>query len=179
MIQLVRGSVDPKWIEIRQGKEVLQEIEVHFKLWKIPKSFENVDAALTWLDETENKQARNRAYRLLSARSYPSTVLRKKLQECGYSDRVCSLVLKKLDEQGLLQDEEFWASFVRSEFRKGNGPRLIELKGKVKGMPPHYVRAHIDEEMQRAQIKKLEKKGFQSLMRKGFDVQLLVEFFRQ
>ena len=179
MIQLVRGSVDPKWIEIQRDGEVLQEIEVCFNLRKIPKSFESQEEALTWLKETEYKQARNRAYHLLSARSYPSTVLIQKLQENGYSDSVCQAVIKKLEEQGLIQDEDFWATFVRREFQKGNGPRLIELKGRVKGMPPHYVRAYIDDDMQREKIKNLEKKGFQSLMRKGFDVQLLVEFFRQ
>ncbi len=179
MIQLVRGSVDPKWIEVQRDGVVLQEIEVRFNLKKIPKSFESEEAALTWLKETEHKQARNRAYYLLSARSYPSTILVQKLKDNGYSDVVCEAVLKKLEEQGLIQDEDFWAGFVRREFQKGNGPRLIELKGKVKGMPARYVRAHIDDDMQREKIKKLEKKGFQTLMRKGFDVQLLVEFFRQ
>jgi SOS response regulatory protein OraA/RecX len=86
--------------------------------------------------------------------------------------------MQKLEMQGLLQDDDFWVSFVRREFRKGNGPRLIELKGKAKGMPSHFVRSQISDEMQKEKIEQLQKKGYQSLLRKGFDPEFLSEFFR-
>lgn len=179
MFQLVKASIDPKWMEIREDGVVVQEVEVHFRLWKIPKSFGALDEVLAWLDKTERKQAKNRAYRLLSSRAYPSSVLKKKMEESGYSARLCSEIVDELQVAGYVQDQDFWVSFVRSEFRKGNGPRLIELKGKVKGMPVQIVRGQISDEMQREKIQQLEKKGFQSLMRKGFDPELLVEFFRR
>ncbi len=178
MFQLVKAAIDPKWMEIQDNGVVVQEVEVHFRLWKIPKSFASLEEVLEWLDKTERKQAKNRAYRLLSARAYPSTLLKKKLEECGYSARLCNELLDELQTAGYLQDDDFWTSYVKVEFRKGNGPRLIELKGRAKGMPVHVVRAQISDEMQRAKIQQLEKKGFQSLMRKGFDPQLLVEHFR-
>jgi len=178
MIQLVRAIVDPKWVEIQENGVVLQEVEVLFRLWKIPKSFDNLEEALEWLRRTEHKQAKNRAYRLLSSRAYPSTILKKKMEESGYSEKLCDEIVRELQSSGYVQDQDFWSSFVRLEFKKGNGPRLIELKGKIKGMPVHLVREQISDEMQRDKIKQLGKKGFPFLMRKGFDVELLVEFFR-
>jgi SOS response regulatory protein OraA/RecX len=179
MIQLIRAEIDPQWMEIRENGVVVQEVEVHFRLWKIPKSFGSLAEVLEWLNQTERKQAKNRAYRLLSSRAYPSSVLKKKLEGAGYSQKLCRELIDELQAAGYIQDEDFWASFVRVEFRKGNGPRLIELKGMVKGMPVHLVRAHISDEMQREKIQSLERKGFQSLLRKGFDSELLVEFFRR
>lgn len=179
MIQLVRSIVDPKWVEIQENGVVLQEIEVLFKLWKIPKSFSSQEEVVEWLHKTEHKQAKNRAYRLLSGRSYPSTILKKKLKEAGYAEALCEQLIQELQLLGYIQDEDFWLSFVKAEFRKGNGPRLIELKGKMKGMPVHIVRTHISLEMQREKIKQLEKKGFHSLLRKGFDSDLLIEFFKR
>jgi len=178
MLTLSKSAIDSTWYEIRSGADVIEEIEIRFSLYRIPKSFDSVELIHRWIEELERKLVRNRAYRLISARSYPSSLLRKKLLEKKYSETLCNEMVEELQRLGYVQDEEWARRLIEREFARGNGPRLIELKLKIKGVSPSQVRQIITREMERKKIRELMKKGKtpQSLVRKGFDYSLIEIF---
>ncbi len=183
MIYLQRSSIDPTWIEIRDETGVHQEVEVRFPLRRFPKRFDSVELAVKWLHEMERKLAKNRAYRLLSARSYPSALLYSKLIEKGYSSAICQSIVDELKQLGYLQDDEWIRQAIEREFRRGYGPRYIELKLRAKGLQV-AARDHITDSMQKEKIRELLKKtkaanrqkAIQSIARKGFDLHLILQF---
>jgi SOS response regulatory protein OraA/RecX len=176
MITLVRSHIDPRWYEVRRGEEVLQEIEVRFQLFRIPRSFMSVEAALRWLQETERKLAKNKVHRLLGARSYPKTLLFRKLMEKGYGEEVCRGIVDELEQLGYIQDEGYAAQLIEREFRRGYGPRVIEMKLKSKGLGTELVRKIVTESMQREKIRELmKKKSMQAIARRGFDFHLVMQ----
>ena len=87
-------------------------------------------------------------------------------------------MVEELQRLGYVQDEEWARRLIEREFARGNGPRLIELKLKIKGVSPSQVRQIITREMERKKIRELMKKGKtpQSLVRKGFDYSLIEIF---
>jgi len=185
MVNLVRSSIDPRWLEVQENGQVVQEVEVHFPLYKIPRSFPSVEEALRWLRETERKQAKGRAYRLISSRSYPSTVLFEKLREKGYAEPLCQEIVQELQQLGYVQDEEFVVRMIEREFARGVGPRLIEMKIQCKGLKSDSVRQYISEARQKDMIRRLSsklklerRKKIQTLARKGFDLEILLNEIR-
>jgi SOS response regulatory protein OraA/RecX len=184
MITFHRSATDPNWLELQEDGAVLQEVEVRFNFRKMDHVCLTVEEALTFLKETERKQGKSYAYWLLSAKSYPSTLLGKKLSEKGYSADVVQEILEKLETLGLTQDEEWFAREVARELSAGHGPRLIESKWKVKGLPSEKVRAYLTDAMQEEKIQQLwpkfcarkkdRQKAIQALVRRGFDFGLVL-----
>jgi SOS response regulatory protein OraA/RecX len=177
VIYLLRSQIDSRWIEIREGQNVLREVEVLFPLRKFPRSFSSLEAALNWLSEIELKLAKAKAYRLLSMRSYPSAMLLEKLEQKGYSRSVSEKVIEALKTLGYLQDDDFWTRLIQREFQRGYGPRYLEW---TKGAPAAKIRELITEEMQRKKIRELSKKfsspqkAAAALARRGFDLNCIL-----
>lgn len=171
MFTLSKSAIDPLWYEIRQGANVIEEIQIRFSLYRIPKTFDSVELIHLWIEQLERKLVRNRAYRLLSSRSYSSFLLKRKLLEKKYSEILCDEIVEELQRLGYLQDEEWARRLIEREFARGYGPRIIELKLKTKGVSPSQVREMITFEMQRKKIRELMKKGKtpQFIARRGFD----------
>ena len=147
---------------------------------KIPKSFDSLDEVKKWLKETEGKLARFAAYRLIAMRSYPSAILRKKLREKKFSEAVADKMIDELKSAGYLQDDEWVEQAVLREFRKGRGPRYIEMKLRSQGVSSEKVRELISPQMQREKIRqafsKLPKeKAMRLLQRNGFDFDLIIQ----
>ena len=181
MTWLKRSEIEPNWIEIHSDEGIAEEIEIRFPLRRFPKRFTSVEQAKKWLQEIEKRLAKNKALRLLSARSYPSKMLKEKLAQKGYSDRVCEEVAAELC--AYLCDDVYTKQMIEREFRRGYGPRYIEMKLKSKGLRAD-VRAQITDEMQREKmvemIRKLRarstpQKMIQTLARRGFDLQIAIE----
>ncbi|HSX10168.1 MAG TPA: RecX family transcriptional regulator [Chlamydiales bacterium] len=126
------------------------------------------------------KSARKIAFRLLSMRSYHSTKLLKKLEEKGFPKEVCEEVIAECKRLGFLQDDEWERSAILREFRKGYGPRYIEMKLRLSR---EKVRGLISREMQRERIGQLvrrlgsREKAMRAVQRRGFDFDIAIEFF--
>lgn len=179
MINLFRSAIDPKIVEIREGTNVLQEVEVLFPIRKFPKRFLSLEVALQWLQDIEGKLAKAKAYRLLSMRNYPSTKLLQKLVEKGFSKRVSEKIIEELKTSGLLEDDSYWTRLIEREFQRGYGPRYLQWK---KGAPEEKVRALITPAMQQKKIRELvkkfssPKKAAQALARRGFDLEFILKY---
>jgi len=184
MIALRRSAVHADWVELKDGEQVLDEVEVRFRFRHMSKTFVSVEEAKKFLHDTERKQAKNYACYLLSARSYASELLGKKLSEKGYSVNVVQETVQKLTDLGLLQDEQWQQREVERELARGHGPRFIEAKWRAKGLPTEPVRKYMTDEMQKDKIQELWKKlckksdrrkaiGF--LARRGFDLDLIMQ----
>ena len=111
--------------------------------------------------------ARRAALRLLSMRTYHSGVLARKLEMKGFSKESCERVITECKRLGFLKDDEA----ILREFRRGYGPRYIELKLRVSSKE---VRVLITREMQKEKIAELKKKGIRALQRRGFDLDLVL-----
>ncbi len=126
------------------------------------------------MEEKEYIMAKKAAFRLLSMRSYHSQVLFRKLEEKGFAKEVCEAVIAECQRLGFLNDD----AFILRELRRGYGPRYIEWKLRVR-----KVRDVISREMQREQIRKMaakvgpREKAMRTLQRRGFDLDLIIEFF--
>ncbi|PIS02028.1 MAG: hypothetical protein COT85_07770 [Chlamydiae bacterium CG10_big_fil_rev_8_21_14_0_10_42_34] len=120
--------------------------------------------------------ARKKAFRLLSMRTYHSTVLFRKLEEKGCSKEVCEKVIQDCKRLGFLKDDEV----ILSLHRRGYGPRYIEFKLRL---PRQEVRALITRSMQKEKVLELKsklgskEKAMRTLQRKGFDLDIVIEIF--
>ena len=128
----------------------------------------------------DEKLARKTAFRLLAMRSYHSAKLRQKLEEKGFSKEVIEPVIEECKRLGFLQDEEWERCAILREFRRGYGPRYIEMKLRLSRQK---VREWISREMQRERAEQLRKKlgsrekAIRSLQRRGFDFDIVIEIF--
>ena len=106
--------------------------------------------------------------------------LRQKLEERGFAREDCERVIEECKRLGFLQDEEWERCAILREFRKGYGPRYIEMKLRLSRQK---VRELITREMQRERVGQLVKKlgsrekAMRSLQRRGFDFDIAIEFF--
>ena len=180
MFSFVRSKNDPHFLELKEGDVLIQEIDIRFPLKFLKSFFETKEEALLWLKEIEKKLCKRRAYFLISKRSYSSILLLKKLEEKGFCFHVCQEMVQELVRLGYIQDEDYFTNWIYSEFKKGNGPKMIAWKGKAKGISEAMVRKLITHEMQKEKIQKIyekmkkdKKKALQALYRKGFDLDLL------
>lgn len=120
--------------------------------------------------------ARRYAFRLLSMRNYHSAVLQRKLEAKGHSREICEQVIADCKRLGFIKDDEA----ILREFRRGYGPRYIEFKLRVSR---EEVRKCVTRAMQREKIAQLipklgsREKAYRTLQRRGFDLELIIEFF--
>jgi SOS response regulatory protein OraA/RecX len=150
---LRRSSLEPSYFEVCEGEMIVQEIWAPFQIRKIPSSFESLEEITRYLQETEWKLAKGAAYRYLAARSLASPMLMQKLKKKQFSEEVCRKVVEELEKLGYLQDDEFERSLILREFKRGYGPKVIELKLKAKGLGSRKVRELITREMQSEKLK--------------------------
>lgn len=113
-------------------------------------------------------------------RSYHSVKLRQKLIDKGFSEEICDGVIEECKRLGFLQDEEWERNAILREFRRGYGPRYIEMKLRL---ARQKVRGLVTREMQRERIGQLlqklgpKEKALRALQRRGFDLDIAIEIF--
>lgn len=175
-----RSALEPDLFEVWDRDSCIDEIAAPFALKKWPKSFDSLEQIKTWLKETEAKLARFAAYRMIAMRNYPGAIVLKKLQEKRFSESISQTIVEELKRAGYIQDGEWTEQAILREFRKGCGPRLIEMKLRSKGIEAGQVRKLISSEMQREKIREILKKfpkekASRMLQRKGFDFELIMQ----
>lgn len=125
---------------------------------------------------SEWKKARSYAFRLLSMRTYHSSVLLQKMERKGFARDVCEKIIEECKRLGFLKDDEA----ILRELRRGYGPRYIEFKLRL---GREEVRRVITRAMQRERIGEMlpklgeREKAIRTLQRKGFDLDIAIEFF--
>jgi regulatory protein len=142
----------------------------------------------------EYQAAKNYALRRLSLQTMLSTALARSLKERLVSENTIKKLLVQLTDSRLINDEEWTASFVRTQTARKVGPRAIaqKLAGKgIKGMDLEQALENSwDPTDQRAMILKLlnsryakknlkdfkeKQKVIASLSRRGFDLSIILE----
>jgi SOS response regulatory protein OraA/RecX len=178
-ICLAWSPLSPKWVELKQGVEVLEEVEIFFPLKALPSdSFASVEEALDWLLQKERKMAKNYALYWLARQSLASTIISQKLQAKGYRAQVCAEVIEAC--QAYFSDEEYWIRIVEKELAKGYGPRWIAWKWRAKGLPQSIVDKVATSERQRGAMQRIKskhkdpKKAFRALMQRGFSPDVIL-----
>ncbi|NIP18168.1 MAG: hypothetical protein GWM87_08430 [Xanthomonadales bacterium] len=74
------------------------------------------------------------AYRYLGRREYSRQELTRKLQQRGVETATAEAVVGELDAEGLVSDERFTESFVRSRVSRMYGPLKIRAQLRQKGV---------------------------------------------
>lgn len=121
-------------------------------------------------------EARKKALWLLSRYAQHSEVLIQKLIRKGCLKETAELVVAGLQRLGFLNDRDA----ILRELRRGWGPRAIEYKLRLKRGEVQKV---ISRDMQKKRILELKgketnrEKAYRTLIRKGFDVELVIEIF--
>lgn len=120
------------------------------------------------------KTARRKALFLLARRHYHSQVLYRKLIEKKCPAKIAEKVIEDCHRMHLFDD----VLAIMFELRKGFGPRAIQYK---LGLSSDQVQAVISKSLQKEQIEKMlprlptREKAYQTLLRKGFDMDLILE----
>jgi regulatory protein len=97
-----------------------------------------VDRALS---EVEPALAKESAFRLLGYRDRSRAELGRKLRDRGYPAAVASAVVARLEELGIVDDQRFAASWVRSRAAQGMGARRIARELGQKGVAAETIDA--------------------------------------
>lgn len=118
--------------------------------------------------------ARRYALFLLSKKHYHSSLLLQKLIGKGAKKKIAEKVLKDCQKMGLLDDKQALYFLLQ----RGHSPKLIAWRLKI---PLEQIYASIDSEALREKVRKSlskfssKQKAFSSLLRKGFDYELISE----
>ncbi len=184
-----RSLIDPDLFEVWLNDDLLEEISAPFTIRKFPSSFDSLEAVIRWLQDKEWKLARYWGYRWLSQKNHSTVQMRRKLEQKRFSVSVCDRLIEELKRNGYLQDDAVAESAIFREWKKGYGPRYIEMKLRSQGLNGEKVREFITDEMQKEQIGRLiskfskfsarseKQKSVRLLQRRGFDLHLIIEIF--
>jgi regulatory protein len=142
----------------------------------------------------EYQQAKKYALKRLSLQPMLSTTLSRSLKKRLVSEPVIQTIIQECRELGILNDEEWAASFVRGQTNRKTGPRAIAQKLASKGIRGEQLEKALegawDGEKQKGCIESLLKsrygkrnladykerqKVISSLVRKGFDLSIVLE----
>jgi regulatory protein len=108
---------------------------------------------------TREEQARALCLRLLTARARTRAELAGQLTKRGYPDEVSTLVLDRLTDVGLVDDEDFAEQWVRSRHvNAGKGKRALASELRTKGIDDEVIAdvlADIDSDAERARAEQL------------------------
>jgi regulatory protein len=103
----------------------------------------SVDRALA---EVEPALAKESAFRLLGYRDRSRAELGRKLHDRGYPAEVASAIVARLEELGIVDDQRFAASWVRSRVAQGMGARRIARELSQKGVAAETIDAALTPE---------------------------------
>jgi regulatory protein len=108
---------------------------------------------------TREEQARALCLRLLTARARTRAELAGQLAKRGYPDDVSTLVLDRLTDVGLVDDEDFAEQWVRSRHvNAGKGKRALASELRTKGIDDEVIAdvlADIDSDAERVRAEQL------------------------
>ncbi|MEI8124446.1 MAG: regulatory protein RecX [Parachlamydiaceae bacterium] len=149
-------------------------------------------------DSDEYLQAKKYALRRLSLQAVLSNKLARSLRDRLVSEETVERVIKDLTALGLLNDDEWSASFVRQQTRRKMGPRAIAQKLANKGIRGEGLNkalegvgaaseqeAAVDQLLETRYRKrdlsdpKERQKVIASLIRRGFDFSLILQKIKQ
>ena len=76
---------------------------------------------------------------LLAQRAHSQGEIRQKLKAAGYMDETADMVLCKLNQNGLVNDEDFAGQWIEHRTHMRYGPRRIQAELKQKGLDDSSV----------------------------------------
>lgn len=110
-------------------------------------------------ESSREEQAHNLCLRLLTARARTRAELAGQLAKRGYPDDVCTRVLDRLTEVGLVDDAAFAEQWVSSRQRNaGRGKRALTAELRTKGVDNEVISqalADIDSDAERSRAEQL------------------------
>lgn len=90
-------------------------------------------------DNSEYKEAKNRALRLLSRREYSAKEIADALAAKGYDSLLLESLLEDLQALNLQSDPRFAAAYCRSRQQRGFGPLRIKQELQQKGIAAELI----------------------------------------
>ncbi|MGD8570496.1 MAG: regulatory protein RecX [Gammaproteobacteria bacterium] len=98
------------------------------------------------LPDTSPRDARLTAMKLLTRREHSCQELRQKLQRKGFEAALAEQVTGELQREGLVSDERFAESYLRSRAEKGYGPVRIQHELRQRGTSDDIIAATVIED---------------------------------
>lgn len=98
------------------------------------------------LPDTAPRDARLAGMKLLSRREHTCQELRQKLQHKGFNAALAEQVTEDLRREGLVSDERFAESYLRSRIDKGYGPVRIRHELRQRGASDDIIAATVVED---------------------------------
>lgn len=175
--------------------------EIHTSIFgQRPSLPDEISSLAEWsqvFQSLEYKHARHYALKRLGERAFYSAELAKSLRERLVSPPVIDQVIQHCQELGCLNDEEWIDAFVRGQLRRRSSVRAIAWKLQGKGVPPTQAKkaaeGKISPSNEKESIQRLlqtryrsrdlqnrheREKVFASLMRKGFNLDVIREVMK-
>ena len=95
------------------------------------------------LPDTSPRDARIAAMRLLTRREHSSLELKQKLAYKGFDSTLVDTLIQDLRLEGLLSDERFAESYMRSRISRGYGPARIRQELRQRGTNDEIIEATV------------------------------------
>ena len=95
------------------------------------------------LPDTSPRDARIAAMRLLTRREHSSLELKQKLVYKGFDSTLVDTLIQDLRLEGLLSDERFAESYMRSRISRGYGPARIRQELRQRGTNDEIIEATV------------------------------------
>lgn len=199
-VSFVKHAERPSLLTILCEEEPWRE--VHTSIFgrrpTLPKGCQTLDELHREFAVLEYQCAKNYAMRRLSIQSMLAAALARSLKERLVSAPTIQKVLEELASLGFLNDEEWAASFVRTQNARKVGPRAIAQKLATKGVRGECLEQALqnswntsDQESSILQLLKSRyakrnlldfkerQKVIASLVRRGFDLPVILNCLRQ
>lgn len=98
------------------------------------------------LPDTSPREARLAAMRLLTRREHSCQELSQKLRHKGFDRSLVEEIIAGLQNEGLVSDERFAESFMRSRINKGYGPTRIIHELRQRGVSGQIIAVTVIED---------------------------------
>ena len=161
---------------------------------QIPLEYQHLSDLETWFQRAELKGAKRFSLARLALKSQPSSELRLALQRAMVSEASIDITLNDCAVLGYLDDQDWIDRFIRRQYERKIGPRLIAAKLRSKGIKEEEITVAFRNNQSlrsgTAQIVNLiqqryskedladfhtRRKVFAALMRKGFHPQEILK----
>lgn len=99
-------------------------------------------------DNKESSRIRLSAMNILAGREHSIAELKAKLIKKDFSAELLEIIIEELLDDGLLNEQRFTESFIRSRIQKGQGPLKIRHELRLRGIADELIDNCLDTSLQ-------------------------------
>jgi regulatory protein len=135
-VEVIPSQELPQFLTLLVDGENWREVSVSIfgRKPEFLKDYPSLNELEAHFNELEFHQAKCYAFKILAARSLPSSKLKQYLERRQVSDLTIKATIAECQRLGFINDKEWIESFIRTQKMRKAGPQAIRMKLKAKGI---------------------------------------------